>query len=78
MATTTATRRLAAILAADVAGYSRLVEAGEDGTLQRLTAHLAELVAPKITSITAASSKRPATACWRNSAASSTRCAVPI
>jgi adenylate cyclase len=63
MATRTATRRLAAILAADVAGYSRLLAAGEEGTLQRLNAHLAELVAPKIASITAASSKRPATAC---------------
>ena len=28
-------RRLAAILAADVAGYSRLIEADEDGTLDR-------------------------------------------
>jgi class 3 adenylate cyclase len=32
----TATRRLAAILAADVAGYSRLVGADEEGTLERL------------------------------------------
>ena len=31
-----ATRRLAAILAADVAGYSRLNEADEEGTLNRL------------------------------------------
>jgi hypothetical protein len=29
-------RCLAAILAADVAGYSRLIEAGEEGTLGRL------------------------------------------
>jgi hypothetical protein len=29
-------RRLAAILAADVAGYSRLIEADEEGTLRRL------------------------------------------
>jgi class 3 adenylate cyclase len=29
-------RRLAAILAADVAGYSRLIEADEEGTLERL------------------------------------------
>jgi len=29
-------RRLAAILAADVAGYSRLIEADEEGTLGRL------------------------------------------
>jgi class 3 adenylate cyclase len=31
----TATRRLAAILAADVAGYSRLMGADEEGTLER-------------------------------------------
>jgi len=31
-------RRLAAILAADVAGYSRLIEADEEGTLRRLKA----------------------------------------
>ena len=35
---TTATRRLAAILAADVAGYSRLMGADEEGTLNRLKA----------------------------------------
>jgi adenylate cyclase len=41
-------RRLAAILAADVAGYSRLMEADEEGTHQRLGAHFAELIHPKI------------------------------
>ncbi|MBV8132278.1 MAG: adenylate/guanylate cyclase domain-containing protein, partial [Alphaproteobacteria bacterium] len=45
-----ATRRLAAILAADVAGYSRLVEADEEGTLGRLKALRAEVVDPKIAS----------------------------
>jgi len=43
-----ATRRLAAILAADVAGYSRLIEADEEGTLGRLKALRAELIDPKI------------------------------
>jgi class 3 adenylate cyclase len=43
-----ATRRLAAILAADVAGYSRLMGADEEGTHQRLKAHRRELVDPKI------------------------------
>jgi class 3 adenylate cyclase len=38
------TRRLTAILAADVAGYSRLMGADEEGTHERLRAHLAELV----------------------------------
>src|SRR5712691_564997 len=41
-------RRLAAILAADVAGYSRLMGAAEEGTLDRLKAHRRELVDPKI------------------------------
>jgi class 3 adenylate cyclase len=44
----TATRRLTAILAADVAGYSRLMGADEEGTHERLRAHFAELVHPKI------------------------------
>jgi adenylate cyclase len=44
----TATRRLAAIMAADVAGYSRLMGADEEGTHDRLKAHLRELVDPKI------------------------------
>jgi adenylate cyclase len=42
------TRRLAAILAADVASYSRLMGADEEGTHERLKAHLRELVEPKI------------------------------
>src|SRR5262244_3900977 len=41
-------RRLAAILAADVAGYSRLMGVNEEGTLERLKAHRRELVDPKI------------------------------
>jgi TolB-like protein/class 3 adenylate cyclase len=41
-------RRLTAILAADVAGYSRLMGADEEGTHERLKAHLGELVNPKI------------------------------
>jgi len=45
----TVTRRLAAILAADVAGYSRLIGADEEGTLDRLKAIRAELIDPKIT-----------------------------
>jgi adenylate cyclase len=41
-------RRLAAILAADVAGYSRLIGADEGGTLERLRALRRELLDPKI------------------------------
>jgi class 3 adenylate cyclase len=41
-------RRLAAILAADVVGYSRLMGEDEEGTLATLTAHLVELIEPCI------------------------------
>ena len=43
-----AVRRLAAILAADVAGYSRLMGDDEEGTHERLRSHLRDLVDPKI------------------------------
>jgi adenylate cyclase len=46
--TMASTRRLTAILAADVAGYSRLMGADEEGTHERLKAHLRQLVDPKI------------------------------
>ena len=45
----TTTRRLAAILAADVVGYSRLIGADEEGTLNRLRAIRTEVVDPSIT-----------------------------
>jgi TolB-like protein/class 3 adenylate cyclase len=48
LATERVERRLAAILAADVAGYSRLMGADEEGTLVRLKAHRRELIDPKI------------------------------
>ena len=41
-------RRLAAILAADVVGYSRLIEADEEGTRERLRSLHSELIRPKI------------------------------
>ena len=41
-------RRLAAILAADVAGYSLLMGADEEGTLAALKRHRSELIDPKI------------------------------
>src|SRR5216683_3370929 len=43
-----AIRRLAAILAADVAGYSRLIGADEEGTVRRLKAVRVELIDPAI------------------------------
>jgi len=42
------TRRLAAILAADVVGYSWLMSADEEGTHERLKTHLRQLFDPKI------------------------------
>ena len=42
-------RRLAAIMAADIAGYSRLMGVDEEGTLRQLKVHRKELVDPKIT-----------------------------
>ncbi len=41
-------RRLAAIMAGDIAGYSRLMGADEEGTLRQLKAHRRELIDPKI------------------------------
>ncbi len=48
MAEERAQRRLAAILAADVVGYSRLIGADEEGTLAALKAHRRELTDPKV------------------------------
>ena len=48
MAEKTIQRRLAAILAADVVGYSRLMQADEVGTLEALKAHRRELLDPVI------------------------------
>jgi class 3 adenylate cyclase/pimeloyl-ACP methyl ester carboxylesterase len=48
MESKTVLRRLAAILAADIVGYSRLMHADEVGTLERLKAHRRALVDPTI------------------------------
>ena len=48
MAGIRAERRLVAIVAADVAGYSRLMGTDEEGTLSQLKAHRRELIDPKI------------------------------
>ena len=48
MATERVERRLAAILAADIAGYSRLMGADEEGTLAQVKAHRRELIDPKV------------------------------
>ena len=41
-------RRLAAILATDMVGYSRLIEVDEEGTVARQKAHRSEFIDPKI------------------------------
>jgi adenylate cyclase len=48
MGTVAVERKLAAILAADVAGYSRLMGTDEEGTHASFVAHLRELIEPKI------------------------------
>jgi class 3 adenylate cyclase len=55
-------RRLAAILAADVAGYSRLMGVNEEGTLATLKAHRRELFDSKIAEHRVASLRPPVTA----------------
>ena len=78
MAEERAQRRLAAILAADVVGYSRLMERDEAGTLAALKARRREVLE--------AAGRRasgphlqdsPATACWSSSPAPSTPCNAP-
>src|SRR6202043_909437 len=68
-------RRLVAILAADVEGYSRLMHGDEEATMATLSAHRAlvdELIAP----IEVGSRTQPAIACSPNSPACSTRFAA--
>jgi adenylate cyclase len=48
LATKRVDRPLAAILAADVAGYSRLMEVDEEGTIERLKTLRRELIDPKV------------------------------
>jgi hypothetical protein len=59
-------RKLAAILAADVAGYSRLMGADEEGTLVRLKAHRRELIDSKIAEYRGRIVKRLVMGCWLN------------
>jgi adenylate cyclase len=74
----TATRRLAAILAADVAGYSRLIGADEGGTLERLKALRRELLDPKLAEHKGRLVKTPATGCWSSSAVWWMHCVAPL
>ena len=67
-------RKIAAILVADVVGYSRLAGADEDRTLARLRGLRSDLIDPPSQRIMGASSSAPATAALSSSAAWSTRC----
>jgi adenylate cyclase len=72
-------RRLAAILAVDVANYAWLMGEDEEGTLNRLRSIRRELVDPKIGEHRGRIVKRPATAFWSSSAASdAVRCAAEV
>jgi TolB-like protein/class 3 adenylate cyclase len=73
-------RRLAAILAGDVAGYSRLMGADEEGTLKRLNAHRREFLEPKIAEHRGRIVKRTGDGVLIEfaSAVDATRCAVEI
>ena len=73
-------RRLAAILAGDVAGYSRLMGADEEGTLSRLNAHRREFLEPKIADYRGRIVKRTGDGVLIEfaSAVDATRCAVEI
>src|SRR5215470_9385565 len=73
-------RRLAAIFAGDVAGYSRLMGADEEGTLSRLNAHRREFLEPKIAEHRGRIVKRTGDGILIEfaSAVAATRCAVEI
>jgi len=75
-----AQRRLAAILAGDVAGYSRLMGADEEGTLLQLNAHRREFLEPKIAFHRGRIVKRTGDGVLIEfaSAVDATRCAVEI
>ena len=72
----TPTRKLAAILAADVVGYSRLAGADEDRTLARLRALRSDLIDPTIAVHNGRVVKRTATESSWSSAAWLTPCAA--
>ena len=65
-------RLLAAILAADVVGYSRLMGSDEVGTLTSLKAHLEDLVQPRIAGHSGHVVKLMGGGCWRRAPLSRT------
>ncbi len=70
-------RRLAAILAADVVGYSLLMGEDEAGTLARLKTLRKELVQPKINGCRGRIVKLMGDGLWPSFPVSSRQCAVP-
>ena len=81
MAEARAERRLAAILATDVVGYSRLMGGDEEGTLAALESLRESLIDPKIARSIAAAPSRPrvtALSCEFASAVDAVRCAIDI
>jgi len=70
------TRRLAAILAADVAGYARLTGIDETGTLRMLALHRG-IMDRLISEYGGGSPTPPKTVCWQSFQASSMPCNVP-
>ena len=71
------TRKLVAILVADVVGYSRLAAADEDRTLSRLRGLRSDLIDPAIAAHHGRIVKRTGDAALLSSAAWSTPCAAP-
>ena len=61
-------RRLAAILAADIVGYSRMMREDETGTLAQIKTLRKELFDPKVTEY-GGWSRRPVMGCWWSSRA---------
>ena len=70
-------RKLSAILAADVVGYSALMERDEAGTFERLRAGRKELFEPEIARHHGHIFKLMGDGCWPNSAASWMRSNAP-
>ncbi len=60
------TQKIAAILVADIVGYSRLAGADEDRTLARLRALRSDLIDPTIAAVRSRSTRRKATVGWQS------------
>ncbi len=70
-------RRLAAVLASDVVGYSRMMAKDESDTLAALKRHREAVIQPAVAAHNGRVVKLMGEGCWSSSAASPTRCAAP-